>query len=587
MLSRELSELLAWGSDNGITWPTGLVFVETPEKGVSAIASTKISRATLQVPKHALFGGQLAENYFNCNQNTNSLLKLLLAKLKFDPNPTMMNTEDLKLKFGPYIRALPKEVASPLIWNPRELDLLGNTNLRTSIAQKLESMFAEWKVALVQVLGTEHDVKMGIAQVESILSQGEDEIYAQLTSKVFENTAQLPWWSFAAFLWSSIMFLSRAFPEKVVNSSANPTRIILLPVIDLLNHNYHSKVEWMHSDDSFCLKVLETVDEGGEFFNNYGGKGNEELLWGYGFVLQDNICDTVALKIKLPPDTLLRISKESSIRLPTIADYTRSAFDLSPEITEESEKLILEEKLNDGILYMLSATNNTCLMWLLDLFTSLERSETESLLNLRPRLQGLQNLRAALEAKHNSYSTEIVHLSTEEYPLHGYRAHAAQIYKSGQIKIIKSSISELKRLEKEYIYTHKHDLLSVNKLMRLDPDFFETGLSDLLQLEPGSDVALDSYETLLYLWIVHNRNTQPASEALQWVISQFNDYLRAQQADVVPICESIEILHHTLFAKDTQKEYLEKLQRAKAFVAANSYIRHSKDELILVRNIDV
>ncbi|SCU98902.1 LAFA_0G20758g1_1 [Lachancea sp. 'fantastica'] len=587
MLSPQLSELLTWGSDNGITWPNGLQFLERPEKGISAVATAKISHATLQVPKQALFSGELAENYFNSDQNTNSLLKLLLAKLKFDPNSTSVNAEDLKSKFGPYIRALPKEIASPLVWNPKELDLLGNTNLRTSIAKKLESMFAEWKVAVGQVAEIKQDVALEIAQVEDILGQGEDQIYAKITSKVFANSLQLSWWSFPAFLWSSIVFLSRAFPEKVVNGLADPSRIILLPVIDLLNHDYRSKVEWRQSNDSFCLEILEDIEEGCEIFNNYGGKGNEELLWGYGFVLEENICDTVALKIKLPPATLHQISKEKSIRLPTLADYTRSAFDLPSEIPKESEKLPLEEKFEDGILYMLSATNNTCLLWLLDVFTFLEKSKTESLVNLRPRLQGLQNLRAALEAKHSSYNAETVYSGAVEYPVSDYRAHAAQNYRSSQIKIIKSSISQLKTLEKNWTSTYKHELLSVNKLMRLDPDFIETQLPILLQLEPGSDIALDSYETLLYLWIIQNQDTKTIPKGLQWVIAQYNQFIDAQGADSGPISDHVRILHQTIFVKDTQKEYLEKLQKAQEFVMANSYIRYSKDEPILVRSIDV
>ncbi|SCU80734.1 LAME_0B04368g1_1 [Lachancea meyersii CBS 8951] len=587
MVSQELSSLLTWGSENGITYPSEVQFLKTPDRGISAIATTNLAQAVFQVPKDAIIHGKLAEAYFGCEVNSNTLLKLLLAKLKFDSSPTVVDSEDLKSKFGPYISALPKDVSSPLIWNPKELDHLGNTNVRTSITAKLKSMFLEWENAVLQLDDLKSKVQEEITHVRDVLAQGEEQIYTQITSKPFDIERQFSWWSFPAFLWSSLIFLSRAFPEIVVDANVDPSRIVLLPIIDLLNHNTNSRVEWRKSEGSFCVEILEAVEKDCEIFNNYGGKGNEELLCGYGFVLENNVCDTVALKIKLPPTALLQVADEKSIRLPTIADYTRSAFDPLTAKPDSSQDEPITSKYKDGILYLLSATSNTCLTWLLDLFAFLEKTDGECLMSLRPRMQGLQSLRAALEAKYRTYKAGTTYSNDEDYTVSEYRAHLARVYKSGQIKVVKNSISELKRIEKDWTLKHKDNTLSVNKLMRMDSGFMETELPEFLQLDQDSDIALDSYDTLMCLWILCKLENQSAPEPLQWAVTQYTDFLKARQGQSVQISENIQTLHQTLFPKDTRKTKLRELKTAVAFITANCYTRYSKDEPILVKMADL
>ncbi|GBG92010.1 hypothetical protein CBR_g54105 [Chara braunii] len=84
----------------------------------------------------------------------------------------------------------------------------------------------------------------------------------------------------------------------------------LLPCIDMCNHDRTAKVKWEvdDADGSACgiphgiyLHTLpeETLEGGEEICISYGDKGNEELLFLYGFVLNDNPNDSLMVHYPL------------------------------------------------------------------------------------------------------------------------------------------------------------------------------------------------------------------------------------------------------------------------------------------------
>lgn len=78
-----------------------------------------------------------------------------------------------------------------------------------------------------------------------------------------------------------------------------PAFPILFPVLDIANHAVTAKVGWEHTEQEpwlFSLNTVEKVKANNEVFNNYGPKQNAELLLGYGFAIQDNPVEQVALK---------------------------------------------------------------------------------------------------------------------------------------------------------------------------------------------------------------------------------------------------------------------------------------------------
>ncbi|KAF1991816.1 SET domain-containing protein [Aulographum hederae CBS 113979] len=113
------------------------------------------------------------------------------------------------------------------------------------------------------------------------------------------------------FLWAATIFTSRSFTSAAAfPSSTDATFSILYPVIDLFNHRTGAKVVWDFSNGNFSLGLTEAYATGDQIFNNYAPKGNEELLTGYGFTLDSNPCDEVAVRLGRPPGPLHGILKE-------------------------------------------------------------------------------------------------------------------------------------------------------------------------------------------------------------------------------------------------------------------------------------
>jgi hypothetical protein len=91
---------------------------------------------------------------------------------------------------------------------------------------------------------------------------------------------------------------SRSFTSK----HALPERLpfaILFPVVDIANHSIPSHVSWEFSASPKAFRLLldRGVHTGEEILNNYGPKGNDELLMGYGFCLPNNPVEQYSFKL--------------------------------------------------------------------------------------------------------------------------------------------------------------------------------------------------------------------------------------------------------------------------------------------------
>jgi hypothetical protein len=75
---------------------------------------------------------------------------------------------------------------------------------------------------------------------------------------------------------------------------------VLFPVVDIPNHLPDAKMNWAYDPGLFSIALAQPVSSGSEIYNNYGPKGNDELLLGYGFCLANNPFDKVLLTLKEP-----------------------------------------------------------------------------------------------------------------------------------------------------------------------------------------------------------------------------------------------------------------------------------------------
>lgn len=578
LIMDKLDQLLAFAKDNGVSLPQNVGFKNVEGKGICCIASDDIEQAVFQLPSHLIITKDLSNKHFRdqvkSKEHHNTWLKLFLSKLKFSDEMIILDNENITKLFRPYIMALPSQVDSPLGWNPSELALLNGTNLYTSLKEKLQSIYDEWWNVIE---GTSFQTRQYNIEQLSI-----DEIYEQITSKVFSEKI-LDFFSFPAFLWSHLMFTSRAFPERVINPYCDEYNVILLPVLDLLNHENRSKIQWScSSEGSFIFEKLEPVSKGTEICNNYGAKGNEELLYGYGFVVDGNEFDNLALKLKLPLPVVEKILADGSVYLPTFDDYTTYAFDTVKDTrgnqkkTNDTKPLKALENFADGILYFINADLEN-LKPLMDLFSLLSKNDNESALSLRCQLTALQSLKNALKQKLYLIIDAEPLESQKDYATCEYRKQCAAIYKSGQISILKDSINNIKRLQKHILTAYKPYLASIKSIMKHDRGFQKDyhELYDQTNNAAPADL-IDEFEYAVAWLMVRTQKLARSKEASEylWVQDQFTNYFSHYTEDS-QISNAGKSLHNYFFPNGNDRISVKTMDCIATFINNETFLMES------------
>jgi hypothetical protein len=182
----------------------------------------------------------------------------------------------------PYIRLLPQpDEAShiPALWSAEDRIYLHGTNAEPAIKKRLGMWEDEWNTGIALLPGfvdAEH-------------------------------------YTFGLYKWAASIFGSRSFrPSLTIAESIAPHYAdhikkdmfsVLLPVLDIGNHNGVNSVEWTMNSSSgvFMLRSRSPLHQNEQIYNFYGNKSNSELLVGYGFTLPatpDLDWDIVNLKLK-------------------------------------------------------------------------------------------------------------------------------------------------------------------------------------------------------------------------------------------------------------------------------------------------
>ncbi|KAI9205672.1 uncharacterized protein BJ171DRAFT_441384 [Polychytrium aggregatum] len=169
--------------------------------------------------------------------------------------------------YYPYLNSLPKTFNIPMWWPIEQVEeLLKGTNLFYIVQSR-----------------------------KALLTRGLKLI--QLACKDVFPKGTLTWDN---MLWAYSAISSRAFPksrltkreeadDELPSVLGTASELCLYPVLDMLNHRRGYRIEWDATIDSGMSFIThESVAEGEELVNNYGAKGNENLLGNYGFVLDPN-----------------------------------------------------------------------------------------------------------------------------------------------------------------------------------------------------------------------------------------------------------------------------------------------------------
>lgn len=502
-----ISALEDWVKGQNGTWTPNVKFMQISPHNIGAVYAAQPeesanSPVSIQIPTNAIIklsdavkglGSEFGE-ICRKTRNVNCVTKLFLAR---ERSPGFLG----KSHFKQYIELLPdvKEINSPYVWSPEDKQRLAGTNLGSSLRGNIAELVEEWWL-IISLLPESlakpdsHFLNMKFYYEHKFYK--EEDLHEYVSSVDHEN-----WTSFANYLWASMIMKSRSFPSYLLKeclASVNELDLLqedvamLIPMVDLLNHNPAAKVSWGGRDGLFVLETQDQYESGDQVFNNYGQKGNEELLLAYGFCIENNPADSVALRIKVPAELLPELEK-NGVQLPSISDYTTS-------VARKEDQTVGggNESHEDGLLFFISkdrVPDN-----LIEVFQWLVKSKWEGeKLTLRMKLSGLNHLRQALESKRSLINVENAAGSENEVNL--------KIYLKGQKKLLDAGVKKIKHLEKELLALEKSKLLSLKSVYKRDVKFAQsllvtmgvTSYSDIL------DEQLLDQVWLLYLIRCYNR----------------------------------------------------------------------------------
>lgn len=465
-------------------------------------------------------------------RGVNCVTKLFLAR--------EMAPDRLKESFyRPYLELLPdsKTINSPYVWLPADQNKLKGTNLGSSLRENLSEIVEEWWLVVSLVPESLEKPQLHFVDMKFYYEHKfykEEDLYEYVSNVEHEK-----WTSFPAYLWAAMIMKSRSFPSYLLKECMEsldevdiiqPDVAMLIPLVDLLNHNPKAQVTWGGLEEKFVFEAKDVYSPGQEVFNNYGQKGNEELLLAYGFCIENNAADSVALKIKVPPELFPELESHG-VQLPKLDDYTTSVVRLDSENAASP---------TDGLLFFVSrerVPEN-----LVQVFQWLVRTRWEQTLTLRMQLSGLNHLRQALESK----SKLIQANSSENSP----NDATINIYLTGQKKILDSAAKKVKGMEKELLAQHKSQLLLLKSVYKRDIPFAQallvtmgvTSYDDII-----SKQLLDQV-WLLYLIRCFNRdqytdNTSGEDESYlpEWVAESFARMDRETEISAAEVLQFREI----------------------------------------------
>lgn len=68
---------------------------------------------------------------------------------------------------------------------------------------------------------------------------------------------------------------------------------VMFPFYDMLDHQAGHNIVWEAGNGNIRFRCVDEIKAGEQIYNNYGPKGNQELLFTYGFAIEDNPLDSV------------------------------------------------------------------------------------------------------------------------------------------------------------------------------------------------------------------------------------------------------------------------------------------------------
>lgn len=552
MSDKNLQVLIEWAKSNGASINTKLSFKDTKERGVSCIIDQSLEsdekNGLIKIPKDLIISPEVANLFADenlkgtpLNENKNSNLLFLLAKLKFDKsNATIIKGENLSSKFKAYIDYLPsngKNTGNPYFWTMEEKELLDGTDAYIFMKRNFLKDLEDWKKVVSSLDITKYpQLKDELLEYEAF-KMGP---VGSVSVDYLLNIKEISWTSFTAYLWSSCIMNARAFPYLLFDQSSKYKNCaFLLPIVDLLNNedDNKSRCRWTVENNEFVFNTLDDLDKlqsGCQLYNNYGDKSNMQFLLSYGFCLKNNTHESTTLTLKLDPSVL--------------------------EGATQYGVIIPKDSTNDVVNFEIKKSDTVLSKDLVNFFSYLVKLKSEKKgFTLRMKLEGLTQLRAIIKSKLKSLKK--LEVSTSD-KVSERNCKTIKMYRKSQKDIFQQTQEQIEKLEKKLLTEFKP--YSFKKALQIDKTFFNSFLlvfgtrtyNDLI--EKG---ILD-HAVLLWIMRISNRDNYPdiqdKSIFPDFIFKEFekvknttkidnddiNEYLPLYQSLFPALCEKIPIVYN-------------------------------------------
>ncbi|KAJ2851776.1 hypothetical protein IWW36_000921 [Coemansia brasiliensis] len=380
---QKLARFAAWLEENGVQMDK--LELRQSEKGNGIYAKEALSKDEqyIQLPHHLIITSRVCRDALSTDSWTpkfegTTLLHVFLIHQRFVAEKSSF--------WHPFIDVLPTEFQTPLFFTGSELDLLKNTNIPSATEEQRASLQKTYQEALVDV-------------PESVVPRD------VLT---FEN-----------YVWAAMVVMTRTFTGQILAQKEESDIRIMLPFMDMLNHDFQAKVEFNDTEKTLNLATCIDISQGDEVCYSYGPKSNDELLLGYGFIIPNNPYNRYTLRLNYTQDPLA-IEKQELLNR---AGITLSEFHLQiGELPKNLLSLVRVMCMNDA-----------------DVFYAKQEDEDSAVTNLGLRLELGARFMLALHLEN-----KIALLQQEKPKEMSANARLALEYRQGIVDILQYAQSELK-----------------------------------------------------------------------------------------------------------------------------------------------
>jgi hypothetical protein len=279
--------------------------------------------------------GRIIKKSFESHAGTplSAIEALSLGILFFKSNPSTSDFWTL------YLDSIPKQYDSLIFWSQGSLKFLGSSNLESRVERRKSKILDLFQHTLDTL--KKHIDSTRIEEVNCLNN---------MTIGAFQ-------WAYATIMSRSV-FVADACRWNNVDVALQKDTAALPPLLDFFNHSNETECSAGYSSKTQCyeLRTNQNWNANSQVFIKYGCHSNSTLLMHYGFVISDNVYDSIRLDFDF--NSLIGASSDSELKLTKLYAYGL----ISPQSVKKTGKSVKHELSMDGIGWNTMVAIKTMLM---------------------------------------------------------------------------------------------------------------------------------------------------------------------------------------------------------------------------------